>query len=212
MITAAVFDFDGTLTPLTLDFTNLRDEIEKIVDRYDAGHLLPDLEGHFIIEMVYEIKDSLTGRGDEFFQEAFERLRALEVESAEGKALYPYTRDVLAMLKKKSIPIAIITRSCVDAVRTVFPDADAFVDTIITREHTRFVKPDPKHVLAAVAELGSHVAETIMVGDHPTDIEAGLLAGAVTAGVLTGRTYREAFERTGAHYILDDISGIPGIL
>lgn len=212
MIAAAVFDFDGTLTPLTLNFTNLRDEIEKIVTRYEAGHLLPDLEGHFIIEMIYEIRDRLFGRGDEFFQEAFERLRVLEVESAGGKTLYPYARDVLSTLKKKGLSLAIITRSCIDAVRTVFPDADDYIDMIITREHTRFVKPDPKHVLAAVTGLGSCASETIMVGDHPTDIEAGLLAGAITAGVLTGRTYREVFEKTGAHYIFDDISVIPSIL
>jgi len=50
--------------------------------------------------------------------------------------------------------------------------------------------------------------ESMMVGDHPTDIMTGIGAGMMTAGVLTGRTQREEFVKIGATFILNDIRDI----
>jgi phosphoglycolate phosphatase-like HAD superfamily hydrolase len=51
-----------------------------------------------------------------------------------------------------------------------------------------------------------------MVGDHPTDIQAGRQAGMKTIGVLTGRTQREGFEKAGADYILDNVTKVGRLL
>ena len=209
-IKAVVFDFDGTLTPLTLNFDSLRAEIVKIAREYVNGKILDDMQGQYIIEMIYVIAQRLDGLNgpSEFKNRAFERLRVLEVEAARGKDVFPYTRNVMKSLHNKSIKTGIITRSCIDALKTVFPDIFDYTDSIVTREGIEHVKPHPDHVLEVLRILNVDPDKTLIVGDHPTDVMAGRSAGTYTAGVLTGRTIREAFEKVGATYILNDIRDI----
>lgn len=210
MIKAIIFDFDGTLTPLTLDFSRIRAEIVNIARKYAAEEVISKLEGSHIIEMIYEIEEGLNEGAacGEFQKEAFERLKILELEAAQGKDLYPYTRDVLKNLKAEEIRIGIITRTSIDVLKSVFADMESYISAVVARENTRYVKPNPLHALEALRMLGIAPNEAMMVGDHPTDVIAGNAAGMITAGVLAGRTQREAFEEVGATYILDDIRGI----
>ena len=207
MIKTIIFDFDGTLTPLTLDFGRLREEIVIIARKYVTEEAIGELEGHYIIEMIYEIGERLKGgpEADSFEEEAFERLRVLEVEASKGKEPYPYTKSVLESLQSRGIKMGIITRTCMDVVKGVFPDVERYIDAIVTREHLRHVKPHPSHALEALEALDAIPQESLIVGDHPTDILGGKTAGMVTAGVLTGRTGKEAFQEVRATYILDDI-------
>jgi phosphoglycolate phosphatase len=209
-IEAVVFDFDGTLTPLTLNFDHLRTEILKIAREYITDEMVNEMEGHYIIEMIYEIDKRLDGLegSPEFKDRAFETLRALEVESAYGKDVFPYTRNVLKSLKDRSIKTGIITRSCIDALNIVFPDISDYIDNVVTREGARHVKPHPDHVVEALQIMDVPREKALTVGDHPTDVMAGRSAGTYTAGVLTGRTTIEAFEKVGATYILNDIRDI----
>jgi phosphoglycolate phosphatase len=207
-----IFDFDGTLTKLTLDFPSLKAEILKIARRYVPEEMIISLEGHYILEIIYRIRDSLQGDGADFSFEAFEKLKVLELAASRGKDVYPYTRDVLGHLKRKGLKTGIITRSFEDVVRTVFPDVDEYMDGIITCEHIRRVKPHPDHAIAAADLLLILPGEGVMVGDHPTDVVAGREAGMKTIGLLSGRSSREDFEKEGATYIMDDIRGIPLLL
>lgn len=210
MIKAVIFDFDGTLTPLSLDFKLLREEIANIARRYTTEEIIKETEDNFIIEMIHRIEDRLNGAREaaEFQKEAFDRLKVLELESAIGKDVYPYTRDVLKNLKLIGIKTGIITRTTIDVVRRVFIDMDNYISVTVTREDTRHVKPDPFHAFEALRMLDALPGESMMVGDHPTDVLAGMGAGMITVGVLTGRTKREEFKKIGATFILNDIRDI----
>lgn len=208
MIRAVVFDFDGTLTDLTLNFADLRTEVEEIAQRYLHGAPLDALSHLYIIEMIYEVERLLGQSGAGFRDEAFIALRELEVAAAAGKDVYPYTRDVLRALRKNGMKIGVMTRSCIAALKVVFPDIEDHVDAIVTREDVRLVKPNPHHVEAVLAKLDVQAEETLLVGDHPTDVQAGETLKAQTAGVLTGRTTRDQFAAVGADYIIDDIRGV----
>jgi phosphoglycolate phosphatase len=212
MIKAVIFDFDGTLTELTLNFVDLRREVEAIAQRYVQGNPLGELSHLYIIEMIDEVERLLGESGAEFRDEAFVKLRELEVAAAAGKEVYPYTRDVLGALRRKGMKIGVMTRSCIAALRVVFPDIEDYVDAVVTREDVRPVKPDPRHVEAVLAALDVQAENALLVGDHPTDVQAGETLKARTAGVLTGRTTRAQFEAVGADYIIDDIRGVPGLV
>ena len=143
-----VFDFDGTLTELILDFQCLKAEVVRIAMEYVPESTVAALKDRFIIEMIYEIEDRLDGRGTAFRVEAFDRLRRLEVEALRGKEVYPYTRDVLTRLRRKGLKVGVVTRNCFEAIKSVFPDIAKFVDATVTRDDLREVKPDPRHVYA----------------------------------------------------------------
>lgn len=203
-----IFDFDGTLTELTLDFDLLRAEIEAIARCYVTDDVILSLKNQYILEMIDGIEMMLDGKNTRFKEEAYARLRDLEVEASKGKDVYPYTRDVLKRLKNRGISVGIITRSCMDVLRTVFPDIDSYTDSIVTREDTKYVKPNPLHVREVLRSLRLEPDDVIMVGDHPTDIIAGRALNMKTVGVLTGRTARDSFEKVQATFIFDDIRDI----
>jgi phosphoglycolate phosphatase len=213
MFRAAIFDFDGTLIELTLDFSDLRKHVERLALTYVPEAFIRGLDGIYMLEMIDEVEKKLGAPGEAFRQKAYAILRDLEVEAARGKAVYPYTRQVLKALRGKGVKIGVMTRNCAPAVRTVFPDMDAYVDAMVTREDVRPVKPHPAHVLAVLTLLGPIEAhEAVLVGDHPTDIAAGLAAGATTIGVLTGRTERADFEKAGASFIVHDIRDVLALM
>ncbi len=193
---------------MTLDFDLLRAEIEAIARRYVKDDVILLLRNQYIIEMINAIEATLDGKNTRFKQEAYTRLRDLEVEASKGKDVYPYTRDVLRYLKHRGILIGIITRSCMDVLKEVFPDIRNYADCIVTRDDTQYVKPNPLHVLEALRSLRLEPDDVILVGDHPTDIMAGRALNISTAGVLTGRTAKDGFEKVGATFIFDDIRGV----
>jgi phosphoglycolate phosphatase-like HAD superfamily hydrolase len=50
--------------------------------------------------------------------------------------------------------------------------------------------------------------ESVMVGDHIIDVQAGKRVDMETIGVLTGRTKKEEFERAEADYIFKNASEV----
>jgi len=203
-----IFDFDGTLTPLTLNFDLLRAEMEAIARRYVTDDVILSFKNQYILEMINGIEATLDGKNTRFKEEAYTRLRDLEVEASKGKDVYPYARDVLQRLKDRGISVGIVTRSCIDALRTVFPDISKYADSVVTREDTKYVKPNPLHVAEVLRALRLEPDDVIMVGDHPTDVIAGRALNMRTVGVLTGRTTKDGFEKVQATFIFDDIRDI----
>jgi phosphoglycolate phosphatase len=212
MIKAVIFDFDGTLTPLTINFSNLRTEVEILAQRFAEEHVIRDLSHLYIIEMIYELEEFLGQAGREFRRMAFEKMAELETETARGKELYPCAREVLKDLRGRGIKVAIVTRNCLGALKNVFPDIDTYVDVVMTRDDVSRVKPHPDHVNAVLAALGVAPEDAVLVGDHPIDIAAGLSVGTKTVGVLTGRSQEADFEKAGAHHIVTDIRDVEGLL
>jgi phosphoglycolate phosphatase len=208
MVKAVIFDFDGTLAPLLLNFDHMRVEIEGIAGQYVSRGEIEQLRHLYTLEMIYTIEAGLQEEGAQFRSEAFERLCALEVQASQGNSLYPYTRNVLAALHERAMRLGVITRNCLKAVKTVFPDIETCVDTLVTRDDTDLVKPNPAHVEIALSKLGVQPDEAILVGDHPTDIMAGRAARVCTVGVLAGRTQKERFMETGADHVAADIRAV----
>ena len=204
MIKAVIFDFDGTLAPLSLNFEHMRVEVEGIAGQYVSQAEIEQLRHLYTLEMIYTIEAGLQERGAQFRSEAFKRLCDLEVQALQGNHLYPYTRNVLAALHGKGTRLGVITRNCLKAVKTVFPDIETCVDAIVTRDDTDLVKPNPAHVEIVLSRLGVQPEEAILVGDHPTDIMAGRAARVYTVGVLAGRTQKDRFVETGADHVAAD--------
>jgi phosphoglycolate phosphatase len=212
MIKAVIFDFDGTLAPLSLDFDQMRVEIEGIAGRYVSQGEIEELHALYTLELIYTIEARLEEEGARFRSETFERLCALEVQALLGSDPYPYTRDVLLALRGRGMRLGVITRNCLKAVKTVFPDIAGCVDTIVTRDDTDLVKPNPAHVEIVLSRLGVQPGEAILVGDHPTDIIAGRAAKTGTVGVLAGRTRKDKFAEAGADHIVADIRAVLELL
>jgi phosphoglycolate phosphatase len=213
-VKAVIFDFDGTLAVLNIDFSLMRERIMALVNHFgiDEG----SIRERYLLEMIDEVypilweKDS--SGAEEFYERAHQILHEVELKAAEEGKLILGTEAVLRMLRERRIKVGIVTRNCEEAVRKVFPDIDDYCDVFISRDSVEKVKPHPDHLNSALEALNVSEKEAVMVGDHIIDIQAGKRAGMMTIGVLTGRIKREEFEEAGADYILRDVSEIYPLL
>jgi phosphoglycolate phosphatase len=209
-IKAVIFDFDGTLAVLNIDFSLMRERVYDLMRRYGIGE--ETIQEKYLLEVIdeaYQILRRKNHSNAEAFQEKSHLiLHDLEMSAAQEGKLIPGAKPTLRSLREKGVKVGIITRNCEDAVRKIFPDIDDFCDVFVSRNSVKKVKPHPNHLTYVMKSLGILVEEAVMVGDHIIDVHAGKRVGMKTIGVLTGRTTKEEFEKAGADYILREASEV----
>lgn len=209
-VRAIVFDFDGTLARLNIDFSNMRSSVRNLMSAYRvpeaASAALPVLE--MIDAAEGYLRESEPDQAGSFRSEAMERVAAMEIEAAGQSALLDGTRELLTDLAGRSIRTGVVTRNCRVAVLKVFPDITDFCQAFVSRDDTDRVKPHPDHLHAALRVLGALPADSVMVGDHPLDILLGREAGIYTIGVLTGHSGREELDSAHADLVIDKATDI----
>ncbi len=213
-IRAIIFDFDGTLAVLNIDFSLMRERIYDLMRRYRVREEM--VQEKYLLEIIDEVYQILWKKNpsdaEDFYQKAHDILHEIEMKAAEMGKLIPGTENTLKSLKQRGIKIGIITRNCEDAVRKVFPNIYDFCDVFVSRNSVKKVKPHPDHLTYVMESLKISGEESVMVGDHMIDIQAGKKVGMKTIGVLTGRIKKEEFEKAEADYILRDASEICDLL
>jgi phosphoglycolate phosphatase len=212
-IKAIVFDFDGTLARLNIDFSVMRSSIRNLMTDFQIPE--GEITDLHILEMIdaggVYLKELRPADAVVFRSRAHELVTRMEIEAADQGALLDGTRMLLAELAGRSIRAGVVTRNCRIAVLKVFPDIARHCQAFLTREDTEHVKPHPEHLRSALRALGVAPAEAIMVGDHPLDILLGRKTGTYTVGVLTGRAGREDLRSAHADLIIDKASNIINI-
>ena len=207
---AVLFDFDGTLVHIAIDFEAMRNNAAAVVRSYGEQ---PDA-GLFTLEMVESVRDRLAQRdpvsAQAFQEEAMASIQEVEL-AATGKAQpLPGVVRTLDWLRDQGIAIGIVTRNCRSAVRAVTQTYSLAFDALLTRDDVRHVKPHPEHLLAALRCLGTTPGKSIMVGDHPTDIAAAHAAGMTAIAVTTTRP-ADAFD-SRPEFIVNDMAELIDII
>lgn len=211
LIKAMIFDFDGTLAVLNINFNLMKERVLQWMKGFGVEE--ERIKEKYLLEIIEEVRhlmleEKRIKEAEKFFDGAHQILKEVELEAAAGGKLIPGSKEVLCSLREKGVKVGIVTRNCEDAVRRVFPDMDAYCDVFVSRDGVKKVKPHPDHLTSVMRSLQVSGDETVMVGDHVLDILAGKKVGMKTVGVLTGYIKREEFEKAGADYILRSVSGI----
>jgi phosphoglycolate phosphatase len=205
-----LFDFDGTLAKLNIDFREMRQSVLELVSAYEAP--TDGLGDLFVLEMIAAgatlISRYHPGKEKSFTEEAMQQITRIEIEGARSGELFDGVRDMLGALRERKVAAGIVTRNCREAVRIVFPDIHSFCDAVVSREMVTRVKPHRDHILLALEILGSGPEGTAMVGDHPMDVRIGKEVGAYTVGVLTGYARADTLLEAGADLIIERATDI----
>lgn len=209
-----MFDFDGTLAKLNIDFALMR---ASVLDLPLCRAVPEEVIGNlYTLEMIEAAGTWLDRRNPEdaarFLEEAYGVVETIEMEAARQGELFPRTRELFSELRRRSIKTGVVTRNCRKAVLQVFPDIDRYADATITRDDAQNVKPHPGHLYKAMQLLGGKAEESAMVGDHPMDILTAKNAGSCAIGVLTGSSTRESLTESGAELVLPDAYAIIGYI
>jgi len=207
---AVLFDFDGTLVHIAIDFQAMKNGALEVARRYGAN---PD-PNMFTLEMVELVRDALATRDPEsaerFRREALAGIQQVEMRAVDKAEPLPGVPETLAWLRANGIGIGIVTRNCRAAVAAVIERYALPFDVLLTRDDVARVKPNPEHLLGALRFLEARPSHSIMVGDHPTDVEAGRAAGMVTAAVTTTRS---AAQFDGApDFVLEQMTDLQDII
>jgi phosphoglycolate phosphatase len=201
---AILFDFDGTLATLNLDFADMRRRVLALA--VTQGLPLDALQGLYILEMVEHaavlLRQHRADLAEAFYRTAHQLLQDIEVEAAQSSSLLPGVPELLQALRQRRIGVGIVTRNCAAAVRRMFPQLDEYCQAFLPRDQVTQVKPHPGHLQTALERLGSSPTRTIMVGDGVLDIQAGKALGMFSIGVLSGETSRASLLAQGANLVL----------
>ncbi len=203
-ITTILFDFDGTLATLNIDFASMRENILALIGRY---HISPDgYKNLFVLEMIEAgrkaIARSHTGDGNDFERRALTLVQSMEINAAKRGKLIEGIETMLKRLRERGAKTGIVTRNCIDAVQTIFPDVHNYCGAVITREFTEKVKPHPDHIRVALRALDALPRNSAMVGDHPMDMTVGKELGTFNVGVLTGYSEEAPLFKAGADIVI----------
>jgi phosphoglycolate phosphatase len=197
-----IFDFDGTLAELNIDFPALYRRVFDLAESFNAD--TTSLTQIYLIEVIEEIARSLgEDQGGEFSKAARDLVETEEVSAAREASLFQGSRDLLKALKNRGKKIGVVTRNCVKAVLTVYPDVEGEVDVLLARDHVNRIKPHPDHLKEALSRLSLPRDTVALVGDHPIDIISARKALLIPVGVLTGRASYNELAEAGADLILD---------
>ena len=209
-VRAILFDFDGTLIHQSIDFDFMRDVVLNIVDSY--GVATEPLVTMPVLELIDRATDELMRtdghRGRALFEEAHRAVLGIELAAAERARAFPGVPEMLRHLRRHGFRVGIVTRNCRAAVERVLGHHPMDHDALLTRDDVAHVKPDPRHLLAALEVLGVPGHQAVMCGDHPMDVLAGRRIGAKTVGVLPPGLTSERFAAAVPDLILTQVTDL----
>jgi len=211
---AILFDFDGTLARLNIDFTLMRRVVLELIGNYGVPQ--DGLADLFVLEMIEAGGKRLAETRPEdlpaYRNKAYSLIEAIEMDAARQGDLIEGIRPMLAELQRSLIGTGVVSRNSGAAIAAIFPDIHQYCNAVIPRELTSHVKPHPEHLLTALHALHARPETSAMVGDHPMDIRAGKEVGLLTIGVLTGSSGPEILREAAPDIIVNSAPDIIGLL
>lgn len=212
-INTLVFDFDGTLATCPYDFAQMRRSILATAEEHGLDPA--QLDGYGLLEAIAagaELLGEDQLRAAAFREIATDRLSAIEYEAAAATCLLPGVVEALQALRAAGLRLGIVTRNSAAAVARIIGATPLPFDAMLCREAVERPKPHPEHVEQMLHLLGSIPALSLMVGDHPMDIEMGKAAHMGTVAVLTGQSDAAALRATHPDLLLPSVLELAAML
>ena len=213
-VRGVVFDFDGTLVATRIDFLGMRQAIAALIQRWRLDPALPE-QHRYVLEMVAAGRKALqadANRAAAFAREAMDIIETYEMQTCDHAAPIPGAVETLVQLAAKGYRVGIITRNGRKGVTAITSRHPLPHDVLLTREDVGQVKPHPEHLLTAMRALDLPPSQTLMVGDHPTDVVCGKSAGTLSVGVSTDAVRLAELARAGADFLISTVSEILPLL
>ena len=183
-----LFDLDGTLIHTAPEFIHIGLQL-----REEAG--LPPISDDEIWRSVSDgalgmvqaaLEISSTDPAFEKWRQRF--LTLYEAGLGQLSDPYPGLTALIARLHQMAVRWGVVTNKLERFARPLMAQMPFSPPphALITPDHVTLPKPDPESVLRACRQLDCAPSETLFIGDHLRDIEAGRAAGCRTIAAAYG--------------------------
>lgn len=205
---AILFDFDGTLAP-NLDLPDMRRQVIELTQIQGVPEQV--FADRYIVEVIEAAQDWLnqreTGAGDAYATNAHQLIYDIEINAAASTVPFPCVAEYLTKLQSAGVNMTVVTRNCREAVLKVFPELLTHIHVLRARDDVTHLKPDPRHLLTTLDELGHTAENAAMVGDGRLDMHCGKEAGLYCVGVESGSSDAKALYAAGADAVYENCLG-----
>jgi len=218
MLSAALFDFDGTLIDTTeLIHQSMRHAAKEVLGRdFSRETLLANVGQPLPRQMELLVGDG-NADGDQLAREMLETYRVHN--EAHHDALieeFPNVAESLARLKEAGFGIAVVTskrRFSVDMALATFPALGEVVDHFVAMEDTAEHKPHPAPILKGLELLGNVSPENAAyVGDSPFDVAAARAARVTSVAVSWGAFTEDTLRAAEPDHLVPDLDAAVDVL
>jgi phosphoglycolate phosphatase len=175
-----VFDLDGTLIDTVPDLANA---LNAVLREHGHAPFAPrEVQGMVGDGIPALVTRGFAARGADAAEarEALPRfLTFYEANATKLSRPYPGVRDTLVGLRHQGYRTAVCTNKAERATIAVLRGLDLFdlFDGMAGGDHFPVRKPDPRHLLGLIGELGARPGRAAMIGDNENDAAAAHAAG-----------------------------------
>ena len=212
MLSAVLFDFDGTLVDTTeMIHQSMRHATSSVLGREDIPRetLLANV-GQPLPRQMELIDTENAEPLLEAYRSHHERHHDALIRE------FPGVEESLGRLGSAGIKVAVVTskrRPSVEMALGIFPGLRNVVDRFVTLEDTTHHKPHPEPLLRALQLLGGIPRErAAYVGDSPFDVQAAKTAGLTSVAVSWGAFSEDALRASEPDHLLPDIPSAVDVL
>ena len=211
--TAIIFDLDGTLVDSLPDLQAALNELLRGLSRRElAAAEVREMIGDGSRALVERALAATATTAD--FESAHQRfLQIYQAAPTRLSRLYPGVSETLVLQRESGARLAICTNKPQAGTLGVLEGFGIarYFDAILGGDAVPFKKPDPRHLLAALAELDATTDEAVMIGDNENDYAAARAAG-VPVFLMRYGYLRVPPETLAPEAWVDDFSAIPEAL
>lgn len=194
------FDLDGTLVDTATDITNaLNYAIEPyLTEKLTVAHTV-SLIGEGLTKLIEKVLGDTMAAIKPQVLERF--IHYYSEHLTDFSVPYPEVRDTLSDLAEYRK--VVISNKRESLSRRVLEDLalSQFFDAILGSDSVKEKKPSPEPLYEVMDMFSCRPAETVIIGDSPYDIDAGMAAGTITIAVSYG--YRASSMLRDADFIID---------
>ncbi|MEM8799973.1 MAG: HAD-IA family hydrolase [Pseudomonadota bacterium] len=211
-IFTVVFDLDGTMVDTAGDLARA---LNRCLSRHDIPTIATEdvrpFVGRGARAMILSALEAYDIQHDD--QTITELLKSFLAHYADElcieSAPYPGLLTLLNRLHADGLKLAVCTNKPEGLSKPLMKALalDGFFSAHFGGDSLPFRKPDPRHILACISEVGGHPSSAIMIGDSAPDIEAAR-AAKVPSVVMSHGYSVDPVETLGADYLchhLDEV-------
>ena len=212
MLSAALFDFDGTLVDTTeLIHQSLRHATQSILGRDDIPR--ETLLAH-VGQPLPRQMELIDAEKAELLLESYRRYNEENHDALIAE--FPGIERSLDRLRSAGVKVAVVTskrRFSVEMALESFPGLRNVVDRFVTMEDTNEHKPHPEPLLRGLELVGGvPKEEAAYVGDSPFDVEAAKAAGLTSVAVSWGAFSEDTLRAAEPDHLVPDVEAAVDVL